>query len=128
MGYELRVSEWARKQHSIFIERWTELERHFLDRHGIDRPGLNYSRKKPGYHSLDPGYVIDQLNYLLNNGEIKSGANFLDLGSGLGANVAAAARMGLNSFGIELDRLLAAGSREIITKLEREDLIPKIRL
>lgn len=78
-----------------------------------------------GHYYLDEAQFIEALHIFFRNRDISVGSNFLDMGSGLGVKPAIACSLGLNAYGIELNRVLSETSQRFIKKLREEEYLPK---
>ncbi len=78
--------------------------------------------KATGCIQFNPEEMLIVLRSLIQQGA-KPGANFLDLGAGLGLQVAIAAYLGLNARGIELNPVLAAEAARRINHLRETGFI-----
>jgi SAM-dependent methyltransferase len=79
--------------------------------------------KGTGYFRLSAYRLLDAINYLKQEDMIKSKANFLDMGCGLGLNSIAAASQGLNVYGIEINQVLVEGAKQIMQKSKEDKII-----
>lgn len=79
--------------------------------------------KATGYYPHNPMSVIDNLDFMLQTGELNPGALYQEPGSGLGTNLIAACSLGFNGVGIEINEELADVSRKLIEEARREGFI-----
>lgn len=72
-----------------------------------------------------PFKLTENIDFLIKKRIIKKSDNFLDLGSGLGTQVITSAKLGLNSYGIELNNRVYNKSMNKINELRKNNLLPK---